>query len=516
MRELRRLPASGLRYVPDLKFMRNISILCSIILLLSACAIFSGNKYEAKVQRSNILLIVSEDHSPHLSCYGDEVIKTPNLDKIAENGWLFKNAYVTQSVCSPSRSSILTGLYPHQNGHIGLATQGYQFVGHVRNIYSLLKDAGYRTGMIGKLHLNPASDFPIDYHPIKGPNYEKLDMKRYADYASQFMNASDDPFFLMVNLPDAHWPFQDVVEGRPAMPVTAAQVKPFPYIGFDNELIRRYTTSIYNCLLRLDECIGELTTSLKTSGKENNTLVIYLSDHGDEMARGKFDIYEVSNKVPFLVSWPGRISKGVRSDALVSAVDIVPTLLEAAGVHERPDKLAGQSLFPLFDNPSVQFREYLFTEKNADQVSLYYPRRAVRDSMYKLIYTLLPDRKNPVAEGYTANTQRAEPLAGSPTLQELEKAPAGIQQVYYSWINPPAIQLYDLHNDPHEFNDLSSNPQHADVKNRLLNALQNWQVETDDPLRFPEKLKMLTAEHDTMKVSKEMKWQYPGYLYGLK
>ena len=119
------------------------------------------------------------------------------------------------------------------------------------------------------------------------------------------MSQSDEPFFLMVNFPDPHWPFKDVVEGRPVHPVEAKDVVSFPYIGFDNERIRKYTTGIYNGLLRLDECVGELMDKLKQSGKERNTLVIFLSDHGDEMARGKFDI---TKQQPGSRSWShGRV-----------------------------------------------------------------------------------------------------------------------------------------------------------------------------------------------------------------
>src|SRR5690606_32816252 len=213
-------------------------------------------------------------------------------DGIARDGILFRNAYVTQSVCSPSRSSILTGLYPHQNGHLGLATHGHQLLGEVDNIYSLLKSAGYRTGMIGKLHVNPEGSFPIDYRRIKEGNFEKSSLPRYAKYADTFMNSSDEPFFLMVNYPDAHWPLQGQVEGLPENPVASSDVVTFPYIGLDNERLRGITSNYYNCILRLDACIGELTDRLSKSGKENNTLVIYLSDHGDQMARGKYNVYE--------------------------------------------------------------------------------------------------------------------------------------------------------------------------------------------------------------------------------
>lgn len=471
-----------------------------------------NNKKHPDDERPNILLIVSEDHSPHLSCYGDTVIQTPNLDQIASNGILFKNAYITESVCSPSRSSILTGLYPHQSGHLGLTTHGFHYVGEIKTIYQQLKEGGYRTGMIGKLHVQPDSIFPIDYYPLKSPNYEKKGLGRYADYAGQFMQASDQPFFLMVNLPDTHWPFQDVVEGRPAKPVTPNQVVSFPYIGFDNERIRSYTSSLYNCMLRLDECIGELMGQLKSSGKERNTLVIFLSDHGDEMARGKFDIYEAGTKVPFMASWPGKIPKGVQSDALVSSIDIVPTVLELAGMR-MPKGATGKSLLPLFRKPGMNFRDYLFTEKNCDEVDMYYPRRAIRDKKYKLIYSLLDNEKNRVALRYTSE-KRSPAIAGCPTIKDLENAPDSIKKAYHDWINPAKVQLYDLEKDPFEFHDLSSNSKYDKVKERLLKELLQWQKATDDPLRFPDKVKLLTQENDTIKVSKDMQWQYPRYLYG--
>jgi len=489
-----------------------ISINFFIVSVCIACQ--QTEKKEANTDTlPNILLIVSEDHGPHLSCYGDTIIHTPHLDNIAKEGMLFKNAYVTQSVCSPSRSSILTGLFPHQNGHLGLASQGYHFVGEVDNIYALLKKAGYRTGMIGKLHLNPESSFPIDYHPIKGSNFAKHDLSRYAAYADTMLRAAEEPFFLMVNYPDAHYPFQDTVEGRPAHPVSPEDVASFPYIGFDNERIRSITASYYNCILRLDECIGELMGVLEASGKKENTLVIYLSDHGDEMARGKFDIYEASTKVPFLVSWPGKVEAGVTSEALISSTDIVPTLLEAVGVPI-PPKITVKSLFPLFDNTEIDFRKYLFTEYNCDPV-LYFPRRAVRDHQYKLIYTLLNDRKNPTAVYYTENRTKA--LEGSPTLQELLSAPDSILKVYKHWLESPELQLFDLENDPWELHDLASDADYTEVKTRLMEELFRWQDVTDDPLRIPEKLQQLTNEHDTVETwGFKEDWQYPVYLYDLE
>lgn len=485
--------------------------------LLSSCT-SRGDKNAArgkaeKSRKPNILLIVSEDNGPLLSCYGDTVIKTPNLDKIAEEGILFNNAYVTQAVCSPSRSSIFTGLYPHQSGHLGLATHGYHLVGEIRNLYQIMKGEGYRTGMIGKLHVNPESDFPIDYHPLKGSNFEKKGLIRYSEFAESFINESEDPFFLMVNFPDAHFPFQDTVENRPKGTVSSEEITVFPYMGFENDRIRQFTANIYNCILRLDECVGELMKKLEDSGKEENTLVVYLGDHGCQMSRAKIWVYEASTKIPFLVKWPGIIQGGITSDELISTIDIIPTICDILGL-EVPERVTGKSLLPLFKDPELSFREDLFVERNCDAKQFHFPQRAIRDRRYKLIYTLLADRQDPAVILYTCNN--ADPIfRGTPTLEELQAAPDSIIKVYQTWLNPPVLQLYDLQNDPWEFNDLAEKPEYEEIKFRLYEKLKKWQEDTDDPLRFPEKLRALTNEHDTIVTSSNRKnWLYPEYLYG--
>lgn len=146
--------------------------------------IHGSNAMAAKRKvRQNVLLITSEDNGPHLGCYGDPYAKTPHLDRLAARGTRFAHAYITNPVCSPPRGSILTGLYPHQNGQIGLATHRYAMYRKWPNIVSLTRGAGYRTGMVGKLHVNPASAFPLDHHPLPGSNFHKRDMRRFASTA---------------------------------------------------------------------------------------------------------------------------------------------------------------------------------------------------------------------------------------------------------------------------------------------------------------------------------------------
>ncbi|MBI3942471.1 MAG: sulfatase-like hydrolase/transferase [Chloroflexi bacterium] len=178
-------------------------------------------------QRLNILLITSEDNGPHFGCYGDPIADTPHVDRLAREGAFFEHAYVTQAVCSPSRASILTGLYPHQNGQIGLATHAYTMHRAFPSLPGLSKDAGYRTGRIGKLHVLPESAFPFDFS-WNDPQYTSFahrDVAKNAEIAGQFITAGAGPFFLMVNYADAHLPWLRQDCGLPVAPVVAIDVQ---------------------------------------------------------------------------------------------------------------------------------------------------------------------------------------------------------------------------------------------------------------------------------------------------
>ena len=168
----------------------------------------------------NILLIVSEDNGPELGTYGDPYARTPNLDRLAADGVRFDRAFVAQAGCSPSRASFLTGLYPHQNGQLGLATWGFRMYREdTPNMARSLKEAGYRTGLIGKLHVNPESAFPFDFKAIPTANFQRKNLADYARHAESFFGASDQPFFLSVNYPDAHRPWLRQAEGLPEDPL---------------------------------------------------------------------------------------------------------------------------------------------------------------------------------------------------------------------------------------------------------------------------------------------------------
>jgi N-sulfoglucosamine sulfohydrolase len=279
--------------------------------------------------RPNILFILAEDHSAQLGVYGDTYVSTPNLDRLAEQGVRFENAYVTQAGCSPSRASILTGLYPHQHGQIGLATHGMRlFEGNIPNMPAILKEHGYRTGNIGKIHVTPESVFQFDYHNNAAYNrFGKRDISAVANEAENFIDSGGKPFYLQVNFADAHLPFISQEYGIPDKPYAPDQIGTLPFVGLRTDLALQQTADYYSCMARLDSAVKLLLDVLEKTGEIQNTLVIYMSDHGAEVPRGKMTSFEGGIHVPLIMWMPGHIDAGMVRKELVSTIDLMPTIL---------------------------------------------------------------------------------------------------------------------------------------------------------------------------------------------
>ncbi|MHC4191366.1 MAG: sulfatase family protein [Planctomycetota bacterium] len=471
--------------------------------------------HEKKGPKPNILLMVAEDHGLQLSCYGDKHISTPNLDALANKGVRFEHAYVTQAGCSPSRASILTGQYPHNNGQIGLATHGLRMYKNDKpNLITYLKDAGYRTGIIGKIHVNPESAFSFDFKAFPKSNFNKRTVKEFASSAGEFFRASDDPFLMWISFPDAHRPFHDQQEGIPDMVMGPDDVETLPMVGVSTRQTLQTTASYYNCMQRLDVGVGMVLQELADSAKANNTLIVYLSDHGPDFPRGKKTIREGGSRVPMIMSWKGHLPKGRVESRLVSSLDILPTILEIVGNKQHREKLDGRSLMPLFNDKPEKWREYLFTEFTLHWPETYFPGRAIRDRRFKLVHNLLPHRENPVYDIYLV-AQRPKTF----TPDELKNVPKQVQEAYKIFRQPPEFELYDLQNDPWEFHNLAEDTRYTEQLIHLKKRLAEWQEETNDPLRYTHILAKFTAENDATMTSgkyirkKSGQWKYPKYFF---
>ncbi len=456
--------------------------LCRQILFFFTLTVLALPAYGAK---PNILFIVSEDNGPEIGCYGTP-IDTPHLDKLAGEGTLFRNAYVPQAGCSQSRAAFLTGLYPHQNGQIGLATWNYaMYSGKIPNVVTTLKEAGYHTGIIGKLHVNPKSAFPFDFKAITSSNFSRKKMSAYAEQAKRFLAEGDKPFYLQVNYPDAHRPFIKSVDKLPAKPLTGNDVDAIPYMGINHPELRQQTADYYNCMMRLDSYIGELLKVLEVSDKAQNTVVVYIGDHGADLLRGKRTCYEGGVKIPMIIRWPGA-KGGQESKQLVSTLDLFPTFCEVANVSV-PDTLKGSyprpghSLKSLVHGDNPKWRSYLFTEFHLHSNHNPWPQRAVRGERYKLIYNPLAGEINP---GYAFTMGKK--FFDTPEAQLLAAAPAQVRAAYKLMKKPPSYELYDLQVDPFEFKNLAGDPVYAKTLQGLRSVLAHWQKDSGDVLAFPQ------------------------------
>jgi N-sulfoglucosamine sulfohydrolase len=450
-------------------------------LFFAALPAMAGLKSSNETAPPNILLIVADDLGIELGCYGDSQARTPHIDRLALQGVRFETAWVTAASCSPSRGGIHTGLYPHQTGLVGLAHHGFSFDRVYPSIASILREHGYRTGVIGKFHIEPYDSIPWDlrYTPEHDPESPQTrrevldtnrDVRTMAQIAEAFMNGNTGPFFLMMSYIDPHVPLFDQRFGLPEAPRDSAAVAALPFTGLDDSLMRARSAGYYNCVERLDAGIGILLETLDRMGVADNTVILLIGDHGAPFPRAKATSYDRGLRIPFLVRGPG-IPPDQVNDQPVSTVDILPTFLDFAGVA-LPPSLPGQSLRPLLEgktppNPA----QPLFASYYAHQKDAVFPMRAVRQGDWLFIKNLQPDTPRPNAG-----------IDGTPLEKSLEQADEKARGIYEAFRNPPSIELYNLATDPYCFDNLAEQPEYQTRLAELRAMLRKFRAETSDPL----------------------------------
>ena len=385
---------------------------------------------------------------------------------------------------------MFTGLYVHSNGQYGLTNASdFSLHPHLHDatIPNILKRAGYRTGIVGKLHVDPEENFQWDERArINGRAVREM-----AGFAEDFISQNPaEPFFLMVNYSDPHayrerdpqtnevitdWTFRDQYEGVPETLVEPSEKTVLPFQRIDTPEQRKRVAGYYNEVKRVDDGVGMLLEALERQGHADDTLVIFVGDHGPPFNRGKTTVYEGGLRVPFLVRWPG-VSKPMRSSAMVSTVDILPTILDATGA-EPAVEMQGMSLRPVLESANAEWREYLVGEFHMHGAP-WYPRRAIRDSRYKLIHNLLA--------GSLLPSNRIDGDIGYAVSREARYEGTPIRRAFDVYADPPEFELYDLNQDPWEFDNLAGRPEVAEIEERLKAALEEWRRETDDPCLDPE------------------------------
>ena len=283
----------------------------------------------------NIVMILSDDHGFEDSgAYGNAAIQTPNIDRLAAEGITFTRMYTTSAMCTPSRSALYTGLYPHKNG----AYQNHSAISPgIKSMPHYLQKLGYRTALLGKRHIKPLTQFP----------FELLE----ADSLAPFI-ADPTPYVLLITPDEPHAPASMVFEASARY---NPQTIPLPPYLVDTPETRNQRTGYYDLIDILDKQVGKVINTLTTAGQFDDALFIYASDHGAGFPFEKWTCYEAGIKVPFIARWPGNIKQGTTTDVMASLIDILPTFIEIAGGTAQ-DSLDGISLLGVLNGQVEQHR----------------------------------------------------------------------------------------------------------------------------------------------------------------
>lgn len=403
--------------------------------------------------KPNILYIHSHDTGRYLQPYG-HAIPTPNLQRLAERGVLFRRAYCAAPTCSPSRAALLTGQAAHSAGMLGLANRGFVLGDFSQHIIHTLKAAGYTSALAGIQHLTNAQF----HRGAEAVGYDQVLTTEHSQThtaAVDFIKAApEEPFWLTVGFFETHREFPLEHDVNPAYVQPPA---PLP----DTPSARQDMANYIAMARTLDDKVGQVLRALDDSGLRENTLVVYTTDHGLAFPGMKCNLTDHGIGVALIMQGPGLFSGGRALDALVSHIDIFPTLCDLLDIAP-PPWLQGTSILPLLRGERDAIRDEVFAEVNYH--AAYEPKRAVRTERYKYIRRY-DNRESPVLSNIDDGFAKSELVQNG----FAEQAPA-------------PEQLYDTLLDPAERRNLIHDAEQADALADLRARLDRWMRATDDPL----------------------------------
>ncbi len=466
-------------------------LVLSLLVVLVVC--FVAARAASAMERPNIVFVLSDDHSyPHLGCYGDPV-KTPNLDRFAEQGLRFDRAFTTAPQCVQSRASLMTGRSPIT---AGMARFSAPLPPGVPTLPGQLSKAGYYTGVCRRpYHLDGSKR--INYAEWLGPDRVGAFRKQldFVDNGSprsntkpvvnKFLDAVPEgrPFFFWINFNDPHHVWDKTGANKPDAIAVPGYLPDLPSVRSD---LARY----FDEVSRLDEEFGWIVEILEQRGLSENTIVIFMGDNGLAFPHGKGYLHDPGLHVPLLIRWPGWIKPGRTTSELISGEDLMPTLLEVAGAP-KPAGMQGRSFAKLLKGEPYQGRKYIHgfrgTHGGAPWCTYHENiaanaldhARCVRSDRFKLIYNCSPQHKvQPVDSGGQAYWRHMTKLAASGDLDE--------KFVMAYFTHPrPVWELYDLEADPDELDNLADDPKYKEIKGELRVAMAKRMARVGDFLPLP-------------------------------
>lgn len=427
-------------------------------------------------QRPNILWISCEDISPNLGCYGDKYASTPNLDRLAQDGMRFSQAFTPAGVCAVVRSGIITGMYPISIGSQHMRSRIVTPVG-VRCFSEYLRAAGYFC--TNKSKTDYQFDAPVTAWDRQGGNHQ--------DWRNR---APGQPFFSVINLTISHE--SQIRHSHALHQQVLAQLDPTQH--HDPDKAGKFLPPIYpntpatrldwafyqDNISEMDRQVGEVLKRLDEDGLSDNTIVVFWSDHGRGLPRGKRWIYDSGTHIPFIIRWPGKLKPATVNDELVNTEDLTATTLALAGV-DRPDYMHGRVIVGDQKQPAP---EYIFFHRDRMDEA-YELMRGCRDHKFKYIRNYEPHK--PYA-------QHISYMNKMPTLLEmrrmdLEGTLKGAEMAFMRK-SKPVEELYDIVNDPHETVNLAGKAKFKDILAKMRNETIAWQDEIGDLGLVPEPIMM--------------------------
>jgi len=473
---------------------------------LAAASLTPQKSRATEGKRPNIILIVADDHGRgDLGCYGNPLIQTPNLDKLAAEGVRFTNAFCTTASCSASRSVILSGLYNHFNGQYGHQHAYHHFASFdtVRSLPVLLSQGGYHTARIGKYHVAPDEVYKFET-VLQGNERNAVQM---ADRCRGFfesggrargagrtrVNQGRDafdtrPFFLYFCTSDPHrggckaadLPHQPDRFGNREQGysgVTEVKYDPkevvVPDFLPDSPECRAELAQYCQAVSRIDQGIGRLVEHLKKAGQYDNTVLIYISDNGIAFPGAKTTVYEPGINLPCIVRTPWQQNKGISCDALVNWADLAPTILDLAGATPRDYEFHGRSFKPVLEREHVEGWDTTYASHTFHEITMYYPMRVVRERRFKLIWNIAHGLDYPFASDLWESATWQATIKGGGKLYG--------KRTVEAYLHRPKFELYDLEDDPHEVRNLAEDPRHRGTLDRMKAKLKAFQKQTKDP-----------------------------------
>jgi arylsulfatase A-like enzyme len=406
----------------------------------------------------NLVLIHTHDTGRWLSCHGAPS-PSPNLERLAREGVLFRQAFCAAPGCSSSRAAMLTSTYPHQNGVIGLIHRGWRMKDTSKHLSHRLREKGYRTCLVGLQHEVPAESVMTDlgYETYIGEFPHLLHSVPRAEAAIGWLRKCPrEPFFLNVGFFETHRPFPKMVSWE-----EAAYLSPPAWLH-DEPLIRKDMLELRESVKHVDDAVGALMAELARTGFLDRTLVVFTTDHGLPFPKAKATLYDAGIGVALIMKGPGALRGGKAVEELVSHIDLLPTLWEYLG-FEREAAFEGVSLLPMLRGETRQARDRIFAEQTYH--ATYDPMRAVRTERFKYIRSFADDAPRMILPNVDDGYAKDAAIVAENHLRPRPKA-----------------QLFDLRGDPHEFENRAGDPSLAAIEAELAASLENWMRETGDPI----------------------------------